>query len=130
MDYQDDLKSLRKLLGAENTETVEHFLAAFLETLGERLSKTERHLLGSQLPNEMKPMLMKRPEMEQYNLDEFYNRLAARAEMGYIQTVRWAKRCGEYLAVRVSAGELEQVACSLGPQFRDLFAPREEGRHA
>jgi len=122
MEYQDDLDSLRKLLGADSTEETERFLSAFLETLGERLPRTEQHELASQLPNEMKPMVMKRPEMELFDLEGFYTRLTARAGIGYIQAVRWAKRCGGYLFSRVSAGEMEDVQCYLGPQFRELFS--------
>jgi uncharacterized protein (DUF2267 family) len=101
---------------------------ATLETLGERLYRTERVDLGAQLPGELKDFLFKRQEPEptnrrhtdRYLLQEFFNRVGARAGTGYYDAAQRARAVMHVLRQAVSPGALDKALDGLPDEYREL----------
>lgn len=121
MEYVEDVHALYHILDADDPETAERFLAAFLETLGERLPRAEKERLAAQLPNEMKPLVLKHLTEDYFDREEFYSRIAARSDIGMHKTVPWSKKCGAYLVKRLTPEIVDHLLSYLGPAFREVF---------
>jgi uncharacterized protein (DUF2267 family) len=107
---------------------------ATLATLGERLYRTERENLAAQLPDELKQTLFEgqepestRQQISNYSLEEFYNRVGARADLSYSDAVSRAKAVMTVLQEAVSAGIIEEILSQLPPKYGRLFAEEEGG---
>ncbi|MBD3317926.1 MAG: DUF2267 domain-containing protein [Chitinivibrionales bacterium] len=100
---------------------------ATLRTLGELLHRTERHRLAAQLPRELKDFLFERHEIDgqDYSLEEFYNRVGARAEVRYAEAVRWSRGVIAALRLAVTAGEMDSIFSLLRSEYAELV----EGPH-
>ncbi|MFP4515228.1 MAG: DUF2267 domain-containing protein [Desulfovibrionales bacterium] len=120
MRYENFLEKVqeRTELAPDQAETV---VRATLETLGERLHSTERDLLGAQLPKEMQGMLARRKQTDRYNLEEFYNRVSARADLGYPDAVNSARAVAMVLQEAVSEGEIRNMLSRLPAEYEELF---------
>ena len=101
----------------------------FLATLGEWLYRTEARKLAAQLPKEFQDFLFKekKPEVTRadtvrHPLEEFYNRIKARADIGFNEGVRIAKAVAKVLEEAVSPGEMEDVLQKLPDDFNELFS--------
>lgn len=96
---------------------------ATLRTLGELLHRSERHRLAAQLPHELKGFLLERraTEGEDYNLEEFYNRVGARAGVRYGEAVRWARGVIAALRTAVTAGEMDLTFSLLRSEYAELL---------
>jgi uncharacterized protein (DUF2267 family) len=94
---------------------------ATLETLGERLDHTERSLLAAQLPNRLKEMLQGKHRTDRYSLGEFYNRVRARADLGYPQAVHRSRIVASVMLEAVSEGEMDNVLSKLPKEYEELF---------
>lgn len=81
MRYDEFVAQARRRTGLSSNEESERITAAVLETLGERIYKTEREDLAAQLPSELRKYLSTRPESESFHLEEFYNRVRSRADV-------------------------------------------------
>lgn len=95
---------------------------AVLETLGERLDRKVRNGLEAQLPNELKEFLMARTEnSDQYTLEEFYNRIGARADLKYRDAAEQTRQMLAILRQAVPDGEIEDVREDLPTEYGELF---------
>jgi uncharacterized protein (DUF2267 family) len=92
-----------------------------LETLGERLERTHRNHLADQLSEELREMVLDRPVTRRFLLEEFYNRVAARADLRHSPAVRRTKAVMEVLRQAVSEGELEDIRAELPSEYGELF---------
>jgi uncharacterized protein (DUF2267 family) len=93
-----------------------------LETLGERLDRKVRNGLEAQLPNELKDFLLARKEnTDQYDLQEFYNRVGARADLKVRDATERTRQVFSVLQQAVPSGEIEDILEDLPSQYRELF---------
>ncbi len=100
---------------------------AVLETLGERIGRTERHHLASQLPVEMKGFVERYEPATNFDLEGFYSLVGARAGITYSHAVNHTRAVMKVLAEAVSQGELDDIAAGLPPEFVELFKARAPG---
>jgi uncharacterized protein (DUF2267 family) len=102
---------------------------AVLETLGERLYKTERESIASELPKDLKKFLVRKKEAletsrenkNRYGLQEFYNRVGERAEVSHRESVECTKVVVSVLKTAVSSGVLNKAVQKLPEEYRKLF---------
>jgi uncharacterized protein (DUF2267 family) len=125
MHYDDFIDRVRERAGLQSKREAETAVRVVLETLGERLHKTEREKLAAQLPNRIKEYICSRPAHDFFPLEEFYNRVTARAEVRYPQGVERAMAVIGVLKDAVSPGELADVLADLTDDYRELFGEKE-----
>jgi uncharacterized protein (DUF2267 family) len=88
MEYEEFIGRVQERAELDSPEEAAAAVKATLGTLGEMLSPKERHDLAAELARPLKDWLtlwMERPPREltnphRFNLEEFYNRVAARSE--------------------------------------------------
>jgi uncharacterized protein (DUF2267 family) len=96
---------------------------AVLETLGERLDRKVRNGVEAQLPNELKEFLLARVEhSDQYGIEEFYNRVGARADLKYEDATERTRQVLSVLRQAVAGGEIEDILEDLPSEYGVLFA--------
>ncbi|MGH8009036.1 MAG: DUF2267 domain-containing protein, partial [Candidatus Binatia bacterium] len=119
--------------GLRSRDTAVQVTAATLETLGERLSKTEREKLAAQLPRALQPYLFRRHSLdafEAFSLEEFYNRVRARTDVGYPDAVKQAQAVVAVLQEAVSPGEVKYIFSELSAfadDYGELFGKKPQG---
>jgi uncharacterized protein (DUF2267 family) len=99
---------------------------ATLETLGERLDRDERDDLASQLPHPLKEYLLARPDTDRFLLEEFYNRVSARAGVRRTHGVRQAQAVMSVLQEAIAQGEWQDMLDSLPDDYRVAFSVDRE----
>jgi len=95
-----------------------------MSTLGQRLPTTLVAELGAQLPLEMKESLhsLNDPSRsDTFTLEEYYNRVSARAKTGYPDAVRLSRVVMETLNLAVTDAVISKVLQKLPAQFVELF---------
>ena len=102
-------------------------IAATLESLGERLPRKERVTLAAQLPEQLRSYVNRRQESEAFTLQEFYNRVAARSDLGLPEAIARAQIVMGALQEAVSEGQLERVREELPRKFDELFSGEPYG---
>lgn len=128
MNYSDFVSEVQTEAGLDSIEEAARVAEATLETLGERLEETELRLLAAQLPNELKEFLHRRDDTPyKYDLEEFYNRVSARADIGYPDAVRQSRSVIAVLCRAVSRGEIDDVLYRLPFPFGELFGKEPAG---
>jgi uncharacterized protein (DUF2267 family) len=127
MHHREFIDRVRERTGLENAKEAEIAVRATLETLGERLHKTVRVKLAAQLPHELKERLGGRPDHDFFSLEEFYNRVSARAGIRYPHAVEQALAVIAVLKEAVSPGELADVTGDLTEDYLELFGEKEKG---
>jgi uncharacterized protein (DUF2267 family) len=120
MRYETIIEIVERSCGLEGSAAARS-VEALVETLGERLQKTERDHLGDQLPGELKVHLFKRPLTVPFGLEEFYTRMAARTGLRYAAAVQRSRCVAVALLQSASGGELDDVRAQLQPEFDELF---------
>ena len=96
---------------------------AVLETLGERLNRKVRNGVEAQLPNELKEFLLARVEhSDQYDVEEFLNRVGARADLTYTDATERTRQVISVLRQAIPDGEIQDILEDLPPEYRELFA--------
>jgi uncharacterized protein (DUF2267 family) len=127
MKYDEFINQVQRRAGLESHEKAVQATEATFETLGERLIRSERENLSAQLPLELKNCLQKRIDSELFLLEEFYNRVSSRADMGYPDAVKLTKVVLEVLKEAVSPGEIGDILSVLPEDFGELFGAKPEG---
>ncbi len=120
MRYDEFVKHVQAHVDTASKDEALRAIHATLETLGERLSKKEREDLAAQLPKELRPDLLKR-EHEPFDLEEFYNRISARAGVRRPHAIDYARAVIKTLNEAVSPGEIDDIRIELAPAFDPLF---------
>jgi len=126
MKSEKFLEQVNQRAGLASTEEVRRVVEGALETLGERLEKTEREKLAAQVPDPLKKMLFKRQATERYSLEEFYNRISARADVGYPDAVAGTRAVMAVLKEAVSRGEIDHILAQLPDEYEELFGQEPE----
>lgn len=100
--------------------------AVVLETLGELLDAGQRRKLAAQLPVELKP-LMDRRRIDRIGLEEFYNRIRARADVGTPEAVAYSRAVAMTLREAISPEEMDLLLSWLPNEYAELFNRSEPG---
>lgn len=127
MKYADFVEMVRARAELGSNEDALQCIIAFLQTLGERLYRTERDKLAAQLPDELKPHLYGHDGIDEFLLEEFYNRMGARCGLRYGEAVRKARAVASVLREAVSEGEIGDVLSQLPTDFDELFGRKPRG---
>ncbi|MBD3275000.1 MAG: DUF2267 domain-containing protein [Candidatus Marinimicrobia bacterium] len=127
MQYTEFIQQVKSQANIESDEQAEQAIEATLETLGERLSRTEQENLAAQVVNELKEMVLKRTDVHSYNLEEFYNRVTARADIGYPDAVKRSQAVVNVLTDAISQGEIEDILSEIDKDFGELFGIESPG---
>ena len=123
MQFDDFISRVQEQAGLDTREESIMLTRAVLETLGERLDRKVRNGIEAQLPNELKEFLLAREEHSgEYDLQEFYNRIGARADLTYEDAKQRTRQVLSVLRQAVASGEIEDVLGDLPPEYRELFA--------
>ena len=123
MQFDDFITRVQEQARLDTREESIRITRAVLETLGERLDRKVRNSLEAQLPNELKDFLLARVEhSDQYDLQEFYNRVGARADLTAREATERTKQVVAVLREAVPGGEIEDILEDLSPEYGELFA--------
>ncbi|MFO8010771.1 MAG: DUF2267 domain-containing protein [Dehalococcoidia bacterium] len=126
MRYKEFIQQVNELAETGNEKKAKQVVEAVLQTLGERLSRTERRKLAAQLPGELKTHLHHLERTDLFSLEEFYNRVSARCDVTYAHAVNLSRAVMQILNRAVSAGELEDIVNELPSEFEELFGRQPE----
>ncbi len=128
MQYQEFLNLTAEKIAPGTASEVRKFIAVTLSTLGERLYRTGRDELSAQLPKELKGDLYLevdgeavRTDTERFPLEEYYQRVAARADLPYPRAVEISRKVMEVLAGAVTPEVLAAVKSRLPEEYDQLF---------
>ena len=123
MQFDDFITRVQEQARLDTREDAIVVTRAVLETLGERLDRKVRNGLEAQLPNELKEFLLARKEQtDQFSLEEFYNRIGARADLKYIEATERTRQVFAVLREAVAGGEIDDIREDLPPDYGELFA--------
>ncbi len=81
MTYEEFVKRVEERAGLDRA-AAEKVTGAVLATLGERLDRREREEIAPQLAKELKEPFNRYPERHTFEVDEFFDRVAERADIG------------------------------------------------
>lgn len=128
MDYKTFLDVVQDRGKLDSRDEVVRITLAVLRTLGERLNRTEREHLATQLTKELQQavMSMKDKQSDVFNLEEFYNRVTARADVGFPKAVASSQVVISVLQDAIAAGEQRNVIFELPSEYEELFGLRPE----
>jgi uncharacterized protein (DUF2267 family) len=129
MGHDEFVKRVQETAALTSTEEAAAALAATIGTLGELLSPTERRHLAAQLPKPMKEYVgrwVERPPRRltnphRFNLQEFYQRVAARSGLGYPAAVKASQAVIQTLREAIAAGELADLFAELPDDYVELL---------
>jgi uncharacterized protein (DUF2267 family) len=129
MRYHEFIDRVRERANLEGRDDAIRITRATLATLGEFIDKTERSNLAAQIPNELKEFLYaEKPPLEEAgrpidkpDLEEFYTRVIARADLDRRDIEPQAKAVIETLQEAVSSGEIKDVLHDLPGDYAELF---------
>jgi len=129
MRYEEIVTRVRELVGLKNDPEAEQLLRAVLGTLGERVYRTEERHMAAQLPKELKdafyeyqPKERGRAELGNYPVEEFYNRVKARAKLrSFQESQRQTKIVMAVLKEAVSEGQMQDIQKEMPEEFQILF---------
>jgi uncharacterized protein (DUF2267 family) len=121
MQYQDFMEGVQKSGNFSSVEEAEVAVEASLSTLAERLHTTVIDKFQSQLPNQLKKYLTASSDSIQFSLEEYYNRVGARAGVRYSQAVRWSRAVMYMVNRAITTGLKNEILDDLPAEFVELF---------
>lgn len=122
MQFDDFITRVQEQARLDSREEAISLSRAVLETLGERLDRKVRNGVEAQLPDELKEFLLARKEHgDQYGLEEFYNRIGARADLPYGDATQRTRQVLSVLQEAVPDGEIQDIREDLPPDYGRLF---------
>ena len=121
MQYDDFITRVQEEAALDERAEAEAITGATLETLSERLTREERRNVIAELPDGLKEFLWKREETVRFLLDEFYNRVAARAGLRAPEAVRRSQAVMTVLMEAISPGQINAVMGDLTEEYQELF---------
>ncbi len=121
MRYEDFFLRVQQYAGLSGPDETAHAIDVTLRTLGERLPPTHRRHLAAQLPAALKPPLASRAAEEEFTLEDFYGRVAARLGTRLHLGIRLARSVVKALDASVATGEVKDVLAVLPAAYGELF---------
>ena len=127
MQFPEFMQQVQSLTGLDAAAS-ERAARATFATLGECLYRTEQHDLGAQLSKDLRALFGDEPEqtrqhVDRLDLEAFYNRVKARADVGYQQAVTQARAVMAVLRAAVGDGAWDKLRQQFPAEYDDLFAP-------
>ena len=126
--YHEFVHQVQEEAGLDAQDEAVQTIRATLSSLGECLYRTERRHLASQLPKEAKVFLydyvdsqVTREEAACLTLEEFYDRVAARADVTRTHGVERAKAVATVLRGLMPAGEWEHIISEMPKEYGELL---------
>jgi len=126
--YHELVHRVQEQGGFDSREEAETTIRATLSSLGECLYRTERRHLASQLPEQAKAYLydyvdsqVTREQAACLTLEEFYDRVAARADVTRTHGVERAKAVAAVLRELLPEGEWDHVIAEMPKEYHDLL---------
>ena len=133
MQYEEIIRRVQERGKVTDRMKAEKILRAVLGTFGEAVYRTEERQMAAQLPKELKdvfyeyqPRERDRGALANYPLEEFYNRVKARAEVSLQDAQRLSVVVLSVLKEAVTPVEIQDVRRELYEVFQkllDLKAP-------
>lgn len=121
MQYQEFIEEVQKIGNIPTQQETEMVVEASFATLGERMHPTSVDKLQSQIPNQLKMYLTEKTTNSHFSLEEYYNRVGARARIGYTEAVRWSRAVMAVLNKTITAGLQREILKDFPPEFVELF---------
>ena len=128
MQYDEFLSRVQEISKLDSQDDAEAFTRVILGTLGERIYRSRRDSLSAQLPDELKEMLGARTEPEttrkdvnRFSLEEFHNRVCARADIAYDRAVEVTGAVMAVLREAVTAGEWGNLQAELPGEYDQIL---------
>jgi len=129
MRYEEFLKRVQTQAKLGSQDEAVKLIHATLETLGERIYRSQRDGLAAQLPDELKSPLRARTEpentrqeVERFALEEFYNRVSARTGLAYARTVTGVKTVMDVLREATASGEWDDLRARLPDEYDKILS--------
>jgi uncharacterized protein (DUF2267 family) len=124
MQYDEFIDQVQETAGFTTRDESERVTQAVLETLGERVDRKVWNGVAAQLPDALKEYLRARVERtDRYSLEEFYNRVGARAGLKYKEASERTQQVFSVLRRAISEGEWKNLMMSLPhEEYGELFA--------
>ncbi len=128
MDYGEFIAQVRERGKLQTEEEAKQVIQATLRTLGERIGGEARRHLATQLAKELAAYVESTEDRnpEVFPLEEFYNRVSARSEMGFPQAVPLSQVVMSVLQDAIASGEQRQVLFELPEEYKQLFGLKPE----
>jgi uncharacterized protein (DUF2267 family) len=131
MQYDEFLNRVQAKAAVGSRDEAVRLTEATLETLGERLYRTERENVAAQLARELERSLLKRGrdqatrrDVDRFRLADFCHRVSARSGIAHPDAVEGARVVMTVLRGAVSQGAWEELAESLPGEYKDLWEQR------
>ena len=128
MRYHEFVEQVQEQGGFDSRDAAERVIRATLSSLGECLYRTERRHLASQLPENAKVFLydyvdsqVTREQAACLTLEEFYDRVAARADVTHTHGVEQAKTVAAVLWRLLPEGEWDHIIAEMPKEYHDLL---------
>ncbi len=123
MQYNEFMNRVKTHANMKSDDQAIKVTKATLETLSERIAGLEPKDLASQLPEEFKTSMKTEGQGEQFDVQEFYKRVARKASINDPNTAKQqTKAVLTTVAEAVSGGELNDIRSQLPDEYHPLFA--------
>jgi uncharacterized protein (DUF2267 family) len=119
VDYSSFIEKVEQEANAPR-EDAERAARATLETLGERISAGEAEDIAQQLPEELRPVLIRGRDPQPFDVGEFVHRVAMREGVKEPVAKEHARAVFAALGWVVSPKEIDDMAAQLPDNFHDL----------
>ncbi|MBS3784746.1 MAG: DUF2267 domain-containing protein [Anaerolineae bacterium] len=134
MRYHELVRRVQEVAGLDSREEAEQAVQATLSSLGECLYRTERRHLASQLPKEAKAFVYEgvdsgvtRQAAACLTLQEFYDRVGARANVTRTHAIERAKAVTEVLQEVLPEGEWKHIVREMPQEYGALLGEQSAG---
>ncbi len=130
MQYEEFIDAVQEALAMEDRERVEGIVETVLWTLSGRLKPAARHDIAAQLGGELKEPFQRSDAREIISLDEFFNRVSARADLNLVEVQSYSKAVVDALHGALSEGEYSDMVEELPSEYAAWLGTGEEGPEA
>lgn len=122
MQFDDFINRVQEQTNLDTREEAIAITRALLETLGERLDRKTTNGVAAQLPDELKNFLLARQDnIDRYPVEEFYNRIGARADLKYQEATERTVQVFSVLRQAIPDGEIQHILEDLPSEYEELF---------
>jgi uncharacterized protein (DUF2267 family) len=121
MRYDEFVERVRVRARINKDRDAAMAITATLRTLAERIGQEEAEHVASQLPTPLKDLFAPPLSMRDYPLDEFYHRVAARADTGLGEAIKRAGVVMQVLRESISRSEMNHIFDKLPVEYDELL---------
>ncbi len=122
MRYQQFVDEVLKKLEGRSKSEAEELIEVVISTLALCLTQAERADTAAELPDELKQYFAVEREREILPVEEFANRIIARYDGGYVETLEHIQAVLIVLKRAVSQGQFRDLLGDLPEEYGPLFA--------